>query len=123
MYDPKVQIEKFFEKKGSKMTKIWKKMREFQKFGGKTADKIFREKWFETLNIFYIAFKVVRHVGRQRIPKDSEFLQQDSPKGTLVFNKPDPTRESIMPDATTEFMDMSIRQVVELKKMTSNYSK
>ena len=48
-----------------------------------------------------------------------KLLQENSPKGNLVFKKPDPTRESILPDTTSEFMDLSIRQVVEVKKLTS----
>ena len=68
--------------------------------------------------------QVVRHIGRQKISKNSEFLQQKSPNnGNLIFKKNDPTRDSIMPDTTMDYMDMSIRQVVDIKKMTSSHAK
>ena len=67
--------------------------------------------------------KVIRHVGRERVAKDADFLRHNSPVegGTLVMRKPDPARESLMPDMNeTNTMEMSIRQVVEVKKMTKH---
>lgn len=73
-----------------------------------------------------LVFQVVRHVGRERVPKDADFLKQNnSPMGTLTIRKPD-NRESMFPDLTmdeTNTMEMSIRQVVEVKKMTSAWNK
>ena len=65
--------------------------------------------------------QIIRHVGRERVPKDSDFLTGNSPRGTVTLSRPDPTRQSVAPDMDdTNTMEMSIRQVVEQKKMTSS---
>ncbi len=66
-------------------------------------------------------------MGRERVDKNSALLQNpnspmDSPMGTLTLKKNERPRESVASGGsldTTNTMEMSIRQVVEVKKMTS----
>ena len=66
--------------------------------------------------------KVIRHVGREVVPKEM-ILKADSPFGSL--RKTTANRESVMPTDHDESntMEMSIRQVVEVKKITSTGTK
>jgi len=64
--------------------------------------------------------KVIRHVGRERVPKDAEFLRQNSPLGSnLLFRKDSlmPTQHDSMLDDTNT-MEISVRHCIEVKKMT-----
>ena len=64
---------------------------------------------FCTILIKY--FQIIRHLGREKVPKNTF----ESPQ-TVQLNK---ERKSSELDETNT-MEMSIRQVVEVKKMTSN---
>ena len=68
--------------------------------------------------------KVIRHVGREVVPKEM-ISKADSPFGSL--RKTTANRESVMPTDNglddTNNMEMSIRQVVEVRKITSTTAK
>jgi hypothetical protein len=75
--------------------------------------------------LIYNFFQVVRHVGRERVPKNVD-LFKNSPNsaagGTLTRNL-NPRESTLLPSLLdeTNTMEMSIRQVVEVKKMTSTF--
>ena len=85
-----------------------------------------------------IFFQIIRHLGREKVPKNTDFSKDSSPLAfkppmvpvsrEKIFKLPESLEKRIRESEASEIreldetntMEISIRQVVEVKKMTSN---
>ena len=89
--------------------------------------------------IVQFSFQIIRHLGREKVPKNTDFSKDSSPlafkpptvpasRGEKIFKLPESLEKRIRESEASEIreldetntMEISIRQVVEVKKMTSN---